>query len=135
MFLEHQVLGWLHVIEAFQKTGTELPLNLKFCLEGMEESGSDGLDELLVRKLPFIKFLVLLKLFRNFTCMSFLFKMKRKDEEFLSNVDYCCISDNYWLGKEKPCITYGLRGLCYFGLEVKTLLPVFVLFTYLSYYG
>ena len=28
-----------------------------------------------------------------------------------------CISDNYWLGKEKPCITYGLRyrvQLCFF---------------------
>ena len=30
---------------------------------------------------------------------------------FLSQeIDYCCISDNYWLGKEKPCLTYGLRN-------------------------
>ena len=46
--LGFQVLGWLHAIEAFQKTGNPLPVNLKFCLEGMEESGSEGLDELLV---------------------------------------------------------------------------------------
>nr|KAG5702359.1 hypothetical protein BaRGS_002141 [Batillaria attramentaria] len=26
----------------------------------------------------------------------------------LKGVDYVCISDNYWLGKKKPCITYGL---------------------------
>ena len=25
------------------------------------------------------------------------------------DVDYVCISDNYWLGKKKPCVTYGLR--------------------------
>ena len=25
------------------------------------------------------------------------------------DVDYVCISDNYWLGERKPCITYGLR--------------------------
>ena len=24
-------------------------------------------------------------------------------------VDYCCVSDNYWLGLTKPCVTYGLR--------------------------
>jgi acetylornithine deacetylase/succinyl-diaminopimelate desuccinylase-like protein len=41
-------LGWLHAIEAYQKTGHDLPVNLKFCFEGMEESGSEGLDELLV---------------------------------------------------------------------------------------
>lgn len=30
-----------------------------------------------------------------------------------------CISDNYWLGTTKPCITYGLRGISYFGIEVE----------------
>lgn len=42
------VLGWLHAIEAYQKCGVDLPVNLKFTLEGMEESGSEGFDELLV---------------------------------------------------------------------------------------
>ncbi len=56
----------------------------------MEESGSEGLEELL---------------------------HKEKDG-FMSGVDYVCISDNYWLGKNKPCLTYGLRGLCYFEIEV-----------------
>uniref|UniRef100_A0AAQ5ZZZ5 Peptidase M20 dimerisation domain-containing protein n=1 Tax=Amphiprion ocellaris TaxID=80972 RepID=A0AAQ5ZZZ5_AMPOC len=67
-----------------------LPINIKFCFEGMEESGSEGLDELV---------------------------FARKDT-FLKDVDYVCISDNYWLGKTKPCITYGLRGICYFFVEV-----------------
>lgn len=68
----------------------ELPINIKFCFEGMEESGSEGLDDLV---------------------------FARKDT-FLKDVDYVCISDNYWLGKSKPCITYGLRGICYFFMEV-----------------
>ncbi len=58
----------------------------------MEESGSEGLDELL---------------------------MARKDTTFMKEVDFVCISDNYWLGKKKPCLTYGLRGICYFFVEVE----------------
>ena len=37
---------------------------------------------------------------------------------FGKEVDYVCISDNYWLGKDKPCLTYGLRGICYFYLTI-----------------
>ena len=70
----------------------DIPVNMKFCFEGMEESGSEGLDDLL---------------------------FARKDTEFMQNVDYVCISDNYWLGKNKPCITYGLRGICYFFIEIE----------------
>ncbi|CAH1710000.1 unnamed protein product [Aphis gossypii] len=85
------VLGWFHAIEAFQNTGTDLPVNLKFVFEGMEESGSIGLDELLVKK----------------------------KNTFFNDVDYVCISDSYWLGTEKPCLTYGLRGMCCFGVEIE----------------
>lgn len=85
------VLGWLNALEAFQKTGQEVPVNLKFVFEGMEESGSEGLDDLL---------------------------LSHKDK-FLKDVDYVCISDNYWLGKTKPCITYGLRGIAYFFIELE----------------
>ncbi|XP_076991346.1 cytosolic non-specific dipeptidase isoform X3 [Tamandua tetradactyla] len=69
----------------------EIPVNVRFCLEGMEESGSEGLDELI---------------------------FARRDT-FFQDVDYVCISDNYWLGKKKPCVTYGLRGICYFFIEVE----------------
>lgn len=69
----------------------EFPVNIKFCLEGMEESGSEGLDELIFAQ----------------------------RDAFFKDVDYVCISDNYWLGKKKPCITYGLRGICYYFIEVS----------------
>lgn len=41
------VLGWIHVIEVYQALGIKLPVNIKFVFEGMEESGSTGLDNLL----------------------------------------------------------------------------------------
>lgn len=85
------VLCWIHAVEAFQAIGTEVPVNLKFVFEGMEESGSEGLDDLLFAE----------------------------KDKFLAGVDYVCISDNYWLGTTKPCITYGLRGISYFGVEVE----------------
>ncbi|XP_052699358.1 cytosolic non-specific dipeptidase-like isoform X1 [Crassostrea angulata] len=86
------VLAWLNCIEAMQEIGMEIPVNLKFIIEGMEESGSEGLDDLV-------------------------FSLK---DTFLKGVDYVCISDNYWLGKKKPCLTYGLRGICYFFVEVES---------------
>jgi len=86
------VLDWINAIEAYKELDQEIPVNLKFCFEGMEESGSENLDIELA---------------------------KRKDT-FLKDVDYVCISDNYWLGKNKPCLTYGLRGICYFFIEVES---------------
>ncbi|WFD32510.1 hypothetical protein MSPP1_003558 [Malassezia sp. CBS 17886] len=85
------VLGWMHVVKAHRDLGIEMPVNLKFCLEGMEESGSVGLDE---------------------------FVLREKDNLF-RGVDAMCISDNYWLGTKKPCVTHGLRGVAYFKLTVS----------------
>ena len=42
------VLGWLNVIEAVQANKIDLPVNLRFCFEAMEESGSEGLDDLII---------------------------------------------------------------------------------------
>jgi len=86
------VLGWIHALQAYKECGLDLPVNFKFCFEGMEESGSEGLDKMLT---------------------------DRTNTKFMKEIDYCCISDNYWLGKEKPCLTYGLRGVCYFFIEIE----------------
>ena len=40
-------MGWLNVFEAHQAQRLELPVTLRFCFEGTEESGSEGLDELI----------------------------------------------------------------------------------------
>lgn len=77
------------------------------CFEGMEESGSEGLDELI----------------------------EREKDGFFKGTDVCCISDkyvqaralkfgtetdprftsvdSYWLNTTTPCLTYGLRGIAY----------------------
>ncbi|KAG0872739.1 hypothetical protein G6F16_004980 [Rhizopus arrhizus] len=68
------VLGWINVVEAHKALGLELPVNIKFCLEGMEESGSEGLDKLIFDEA----------------------------DKYFKDVDAVCISDNYWLGTTKP---------------------------------
>src|SRR6195952_216900 len=87
------VLGWLNAIEAHQKAGVEFPVNLLMCFEGMEEYGSEGLDDFIIEE-----------------C---------KPGKFFEDTDVCCISDNYWLGTEKPCLTYGLRGCSYYSIEIS----------------
>jgi len=44
--------------------------------------------------------------------------VRNRTDFFATDVDWVCISDNYFLGKEKPCLTYGLRGCAYFFIEV-----------------
>ena len=39
------ILGWLNVLEAHKTLGLDLPVNMRFCFEGMEENGSEGLDD------------------------------------------------------------------------------------------
>ena len=71
------VLGWLNVIQAHKEAGLEFPVNLLMCFEGMEENGSEGLDELI----------------------------EQEAKKFFKDADCVCISDNYWLGTTKPCLT------------------------------
>ncbi|POG69109.1 glutamate carboxypeptidase protein [Rhizophagus irregularis DAOM 181602=DAOM 197198] len=85
------IIGWLNAIEAHQKAGIEFPVNLKICFEGMEENESEGLDDLILREA----------------------------NRYFKGVDAVCISDNYWLGVTKPCLTYGLRGISYFKVTVS----------------
>lgn len=67
----------------------DLPVNVKFIIEGMEETGSNGLDAMIVAQ----------------------------RDTFFSDVDYIIISDCGWLSR-RPALTYGTRGNCYFFAEV-----------------
>ena len=88
-------LSWLYVVEAYQKLNKELPCNLLFLVECMEESGSVGLDDVVVKE--FAK------------------------DGYLFAADAICVTDNYWLSQKKPAVQYGLRGICYFFLEISGL--------------
>ncbi|KAH0831078.1 hypothetical protein J3R83DRAFT_13623 [Lanmaoa asiatica] len=87
------IMGWLNVLEAHQALGLEFPVNLRFCFEGMEENGSEGLDELIEKEVA--------------------------EGEWFKGVDCVCISDNYWLNTRTPALTYGLRGIAYFAINVS----------------
>ncbi|XP_043923053.1 cytosolic non-specific dipeptidase-like isoform X2 [Protopterus annectens] len=83
-----QILPWINAAEALQSQ--ELPVNFKFLIEGMEEVGSDGLAELIMKR----------------------------NQTFFSDVDYIVLADTAWIS-EKPALTYGARGNCYFLVEVE----------------
>ncbi|KDR77094.1 hypothetical protein GALMADRAFT_66148 [Galerina marginata CBS 339.88] len=87
------ILGWLNVLQYHHENNIPLPVNLRCCFEGMEESGSEGLDELVQRE-----------------------SLKGG---YFDGVECVCISDNYWLNTRTPALTYGLRGLSYYKVTVS----------------
>ncbi|KAJ7594376.1 hypothetical protein C8J56DRAFT_435860 [Mycena floridula] len=87
------ILGWLNVLQYHHDNKQDLPVNLRLCFEGMEESGSEGLDELVQKE--------------------------SKSGGWFDGVDCVCISDNYWLNTRTPALTYGLRGLGYYKIVVS----------------
>lgn len=44
--------------------------------------------------------------------------VRRERLGFFASVDYIVISDNLWLSRTKPALTYGSRGNSYFTVEV-----------------
>lgn len=85
------VVCWIHALEAYKATGIDIPVNVKFAIEGMGKSGSEGLEDLL---------------------------WARKDS-FLRNIDYVCLSHKDWSNTAKSSLTYGLGAICYFQVEVS----------------
>ena len=82
--------NYVHIksVEAYLKTKGELPLNVKFIIEGEEEIGSESLEK-------FIK----------------------KNKKLLK-CDTVLISDTSMYAPGIPTINYGLRGLCYMEIEL-----------------
>ncbi|THV07038.1 Zn-dependent exopeptidase [Dendrothele bispora CBS 962.96] len=89
------VLGWLNVLQYHYEANKlgDLPVNLRFCFEAMEESGSQGLDNVV--------------------------KKEFQSGGWFHGTDCVSISDNYWLNTRTPAITYGLRGIAYYKVTVE----------------
>ena len=83
-----QVFMHLKALEAFMKQDGKLPVNVKLMIEGEEEVGSENIE----------KFLRTQK--KRLAC------------------DALLVSDTTMLAKGVPSVCYGLRGLCYFEVEL-----------------
>lgn len=82
---------FLHIksLEALLATTGRLPINVKFCIEGEEETGSEHVISLL----------------------------QQEQERFAA--DIVVISDTAMLGPSQPAVCYGLRGLVALQIDVK----------------
>ncbi len=83
-----QVLMHFKALEAFMRQQGGLPVNVKFMIEGEEEVGSENI-----------------------------YKFIRQQKERLA-CDALLVSDTTMLAKGVPSVCYGLRGLCYFEIEL-----------------
>jgi len=86
--MKGQVIASLKSVEAYTQTG-ELPINIKFIIEGEEEIGSPSLGDFIA-----------------------------EHKELLA-CDFALNPDAGMLGAEYPTITYGLRGLAYFEINIQ----------------
>ncbi len=85
--MKGQVIATLAAIEASQQAG-RVPVNIKFILEGEEETGSPTMPQFL-----------------------------RKHKELLAS-DFSLNTDAGMLSPTQPTITYGLRGLAYYEIHI-----------------
>lgn len=84
-----QFIAQVFAIEALMKNGGELPVNVKFFIEGEEECGSVHTS-------------------------AFVLENKK-----LLACDAVSIADNHWHTEDMPTMVYALRGLCYLQVDVK----------------
>jgi acetylornithine deacetylase/succinyl-diaminopimelate desuccinylase-like protein len=84
-----QVFMHVKAIEAYLKQTGGLPVNMRFCIEGEEEVGSENLD--------------------NFV----------RDHKQELSADVVVISDSPMFDRGIPSICYGLRGLAYFQIDLR----------------
>ena len=91
-----QMITHVFGLEAWKETMGDLPIQVKFLIEGEEECGSSGLYEFLAGKYD-------------------------KDVPVKEKIsaDIAVISDTSQYGPDMPAITYGLKGICYFELRLQ----------------
>ncbi len=84
------VMAHIKAAEAWLRSGAELPVNVRFLIEGEEETGGTSLEE----------------------CVE-----PNKDR---FRADAILVSDTPMLGAGKPAICYGIRGIVYMEVTVRT---------------
>ncbi len=86
-----QLYTWIAAVEEILKDKKQLPVNIKFLIEGEEELGSENLYEFV------------------------------SENSSLLKANICVISDSHSISETQPLIDYGLRGIVYTEIMVKTL--------------
>ncbi|KDE08577.1 hypothetical protein MVLG_01350 [Microbotryum lychnidis-dioicae p1A1 Lamole] len=71
-----------------------LPVDLVMILEGEEETGSAGFQEVI-----------------------------RKHRSLIGDIDVIFVSNSYWIGEDIPCVTFGLRGVIHASLKISSNQP------------
>lgn len=86
-----QLYTWIAALEELKTQGKKLSANIKFLIEGEEEVGSKNLDAYV------------------------------EENTSLLESDVCVVSDSDCVNEDQPLILYGLRGLTYMEIVVKSL--------------
>jgi len=82
-----QLFTHLKALEAYLSSDKELPVNVKLLIEGEEESGAENLANWV------------------------------KENKDMLGADIIVVSDSSMFGKDRPAVTYGLRGVAF--VEIK----------------
>nr|CAI5869566.1 unnamed protein product [Callosobruchus analis] len=85
------LMCWFHVLQAFKFRKMELPVNLKFIIESMYHSNSQGLADFVATR----------------------------SQDFFANVELVVEVGSEWLGEKLPCITYGTTGILHFQITIE----------------
>ena len=86
---KENLLCWFNALEVYKMAKIEMPVNIKFVIEGTAESHSSSLKQAVQIK-----------------------------PEFFSNIEFVCLTIDVRL-KELPCLKYGFRGTCHFSLNIN----------------
>ncbi len=89
------ILAFVYAVKEMLEAGrgdddAGLPVNLAFLFEGEEENGSIGLKDAVLQ-----------------------------NAAWFEGTQLILISNTLWLGERVPCLTYGMRGMISFSLEVR----------------
>ncbi|XP_050039688.3 cytosolic non-specific dipeptidase-like isoform X1 [Dermacentor andersoni] len=86
------LVAWIGALYAYRQSAAKAsPVNLKFLVESMEDVGSLGLGPYLAASAK---------------------------QNFFKGINFVCIPNGFWLSPLTPSISYGLRGLCSFSVEI-----------------
>ena len=80
---------WFNALRIYKKVEIEIPVNIKFVIEGTAESHSSSLERAIQIK-----------------------------PEFFTDVEYVCLTIDKRLNNS-PCLKYGFRGTCHFSLDIN----------------